>query len=211
MPPMGYPKRLLTDDEEIIREFRPHWRLLVIPLFWSLLAIAAIIIFWTWLNPDWEAFDLPIVPLLVTILGVALIVWLAVRPFVNWYFTMYVLTTERLIKRWGVISRNGIEIPLENVTDVQFSQNILERMLRSGDVLIQSAGELGQSHFQDIPDPEHFQSQIYRAREARTNALARATGIDPAAQLETLTRLHRDGALTDEEYEERRQRLLDQL
>ena len=33
--------------------------------------------------------------------------------------------------------------------------------------LIESAGESGQSHFRDIPDPEEFQSLLYRIREER--------------------------------------------
>ena len=78
-------------------------------------------------------------------------------------------------------------------------------------LLIESAGEQGQSRFRDIPEPEEFQSLVYRVREERSIGLTAAGQKDPAAQLETLSRLHRDGVITDAEFEEKKQKLLDQL
>ncbi len=37
---MAYPTRLLTDDEEIIREFHPHWRVLLMAMTWALVGVA---------------------------------------------------------------------------------------------------------------------------------------------------------------------------
>ena len=34
---------------------------------------------------------------------------------------------------------------------------------------------------------------------------------DPTSQLEALARLHREGVLTDEEFQDKRQKLLDQM
>ena len=53
---MGYPKRLLSEGESIVREFRPHWRLLVIPAAWALLFVAAIVATWL-LAPEEPIFD----------------------------------------------------------------------------------------------------------------------------------------------------------
>lgn len=201
----SYPRRLLTEGEEVVAEFRSHWRLLVIPAFWALVGLVIIVLTWTWLPPDE-----PIVDWIVTAGGIGILLNWGFRPFINWFFRLYVLTTERLIVRSGVIARRGFEIPLENINDVRFSQNILERMLRSGDLLIESAGEQGQSRFADIKDPEGFQSEIYRVRELRAAELAGAA-IDPASKLEMLARLHRQGVLSDAEFEEKRRGLLDQI
>jgi uncharacterized membrane protein YdbT with pleckstrin-like domain len=127
-----------------------------------------------------------------------------------------VLTNERLITRTGMIARSGIEIPLDNITNVVFSQNVLERILKSGDLLIESAGESGQSSFDDIPDPEGFQSLLYRVREERAegNAAKAASGSAPqdaTQRLERLAKLHRDGVLSDAEFEEKRRALLDEI
>ncbi len=205
---MPYPKKLLTEGEEIVRAFRPHWRLLAIPALITILAIAAAVAF--------ERFS-GIGELELIVLGIALvvIVWWGVRSFIYWWFTHYVLTNERLIRRAGFIARRGVEIPLENINDVQFSQTILERLLRSGDLLIESAGEMGQSRFSDIPEPEQFQSLIYRIREQRVAQLQGAPAVaevaDPTAQLERLARLHDEGRITDEEFAAQKQKLLDKL
>jgi len=167
---MSYPRRLLTEGEEVIREFRPHWRLLVFPFFWALLFIAVIVLTWR-VVPDVDAFDWG-----VTALAIVAFLKMGFYPFISWWFTHYVLTSERLIRRSGVLARKGKEIPLENINDLAFSQNILERVLRSGDLLIESAGEQGQQRFGDIPDPEMFQSLVYKVREKRTKDLKRSSG-----------------------------------
>ncbi len=205
---MPYPKRLLTEGEAIVRAFRPHWRLLAIPALITIAAIAGTVAFVQFVG---------IGELELIVLGIAIVVifWWGIRPFIHWWFTHYVLTNERLIRRAGFIARRGVEIPLENINDVQFSQTVLERLLRSGDLLIESAGEMGQSRFNDIPEPEEFQSLIYRVREQRSAQLrgapAVAEKIDPTAQLERLARLHDEGRITDEEFAEKKRKLLDQL
>lgn len=204
---MAYPRRLLTEDEAVIREFHPHWRVLIPAGLWFLLGIAAIVVTWQ-VAPDDTTVDW-----IVTGLLVLAIIYLAGAPIINWRFTQYVLTNERLIVRRGVISRSGIEIPLENINDVRFSQKVLERAMRFGDVTIESAGELGQSVLHDIPNPESFQSQLYTAREERAMMLGggAAGPRDAVAQLESLAKLHEQGVLSDEEFAAKKQRLLDQM
>lgn len=203
---MGYPKRLLSEGEEIIREFRPHWRMLVVPLGWTLLLGAAVVLTWRF-PPDRTWFDWGVT-------GLAGVAWLVLGlyPLVAWYFTLYVLTDERLIARSGILARRGMEIPLEQITNVVFNQNILERVLRSGDLLIESAGTSGQSRFSDIPEPEAFQSVLYSVREERGKVLAgvkpESPSDDTLSRLERLARLRADGALTEEQYEEQKKRIL---
>jgi hypothetical protein len=84
-------------------------------------------------------------------------------------------------------------------------------MVHSGDLLIESAGEHGQSRFTDIPRPEDVQSQIYQLREKRTVSLEGGNQGGAAGQLESLARLHRDGVLTDEEFAAKKQKLLDEI
>jgi uncharacterized membrane protein YdbT with pleckstrin-like domain len=206
---MGYPERLLSEGEEIVRQFRPHWRMLFLPFAWTVLFVAAVIVTWVYMpdSPAWLEWVTWVVS------GAALIAWLrlAFYPFVSWWFTWYVLTNERLISRRGILARKGLEIPLERINDVQFSQNILERVLRSGDLLIESAGEMGQSRFSDIPAPEEFQSLLYSVREERSKALAGvpAAPEGPVADLERLAKLYQDGMITEEEYEAQKRKLLD--
>ncbi len=205
---MAYPRRLLTDGESVVREFRPHWRLLVIPVLWAIVGLAVVIATWR-AAPDNDTFDW-IVTGAVAIASLRLVFY----PFTAWWFTSYVLTNERLIRRSGILSRAGLEIPLENINDVRFSQTILERVLRSGDVLVESAGEQGQSRFADIPQPEDFHSLIYKVREVRARDLADGGGVggaDGVSKLERLGRLLKEGLISQAEYDTKKQDLLDEI
>lgn len=199
---MGYPRELLTEDEAVVRDFRPHWRVLIAPLLWLAVGIAVLVVTWTQV-------DEPVARWLVTA-GVV-IAWLPTvdLPLLRWRFTQYVLTTERLIVRQGIVARGGLEIPLENINDVRFSQSVAERLLGYGDVVIESAGEHGQSTLRDVGDPEAFQSQVYHVREERKLAFGGAAGRDAAAQLESLARLRDQGVLSAEEFDREKRRLLD--
>lgn len=203
---MRYPARLLTDDEEIVRQFRPHWKVLLPALVWAMLLAALV-------GVAFAAFEQPIGWVAT---GVSVLVWLLVagRAVLDYWFTNYVLTTERIIVRSGMIARNGTEIPLENINNVLFSQSVIERLLGYGDVLLESAGSQGQSRLEDIPDPESFQSQVYRVREARSFAFRHGPGSsseapgDLVSQLERLADLRERGHLSDDEFEAEKRRLL---
>lgn len=204
---MRYPVRLLTDDEEIVRQFRPHWRVLLPVIAWAMAVSALVGVGFAALDPParwWVLVGGPVVWLLIS-----------VRSILDYWFTNYVLTTERIIVRRGMIARSGTEIPLENINNVLFSQSVIERLLGYGDVLLESAGSQGQSRLTDIPDPEAFQSQVYRVREARSLALRWGPGPadhaagDVVSQLERLADLRERGHLDDAEFEAKKRRLLD--
>lgn len=195
---MKYPDRLLSSGEEIAAAFRPHWMAVILPALISIASVAGLI-----------AVALTIdAPESWLVAGGIVLLWLIIGlpQWITWWFTHYVVTNERVIVRRGFVARQGKEIPLEVINDVAFSQTVIERLLRSGDLLIESAGEQGQSRYSDIPDPEGVQSLIYRMREARTLGLqGKPTAIET---LDMLGKLHRDGVLTDEEFAEKKQKLL---
>jgi uncharacterized membrane protein YdbT with pleckstrin-like domain len=201
-----YPVRLLTEDEEIVRQFRPHWRVLLPALGWAMVLAALVGIGFAALEVDLARWGV--------LAGV--LVWLVLsgRSLLDYWFTSYVLTSERIIVRRGMIARTGTEIPLESVVNVLFSQRVIERLLGYGDVVLESAGTQGQSELHDIPDPEAFQSQVYRVREARALAMRHGPGPeghadgDTVGQLERLADLRERGHLSDEEFAARKRRLL---
>ena len=145
--------------------------------------------------------------LLVALASVAVWLLLSMRRLLDWLTTGYTITNERVIYRAGVLARRGIEIPLESITNVSFSQSFLERIIRSGDMLIESAGEQGQSRYTDIPDPEALQSTIYQLREARTVQL-RGSSRSAADELAAMADLRDRGVITPEEFEAQKRRLL---
>lgn len=200
---MAYPEKLLSPGEEIKSEFRPHWSGIVKEGILSILALVLIVLVAT------QGFSWGI-----WAIGGLILAWLILvaRGLIRWFTTQHVITTERVIHRMGLISKQGKEIPLEVVNDVAFKQSAWERIFGTGDLLIESAGTHGQTRYADIPKPEEIQALIYQVREERQHALQ--SGGRPAApessasQLATLSRLHDEGKLSDDEFEAEKRKLL---
>ena len=211
---MAFPERLLSEDEELIYDLRPHWLTLVVPVLLTLLVVLAVGAAWVVM----PAGDLQQpAQLAVGVIGVLVLLVTVAGRVLRWSTTHFVLTTERLIFRSGVVAKFGREIPLERINDVTFSQSVFERLIGIGDLVIESAGEHGQSTFSDIRDPEAVQLQIYRQMDASGR---RRGGYAPVAperppgvlsDLERLADLRDRGALTEEEFQSKKRELLDRL
>ena len=203
---MPFPRRLLTEGEEIILDLRPHWIAMIKPVFWTVVigAVAGFLHVKTGGKTDVRQV------LQWIIIGVAFVLWipLAALPAVRWRFTLFVLTNERVITRTGVIAKHSKEIPLETINDVTFGQRVIERIIGAGDLIIESAGESGQNRFTDIRSPEQVQLEIYRAAESR-KGIGRSGGPSLADELAKLADLRDKGVLSDEEFQIRKRKLLE--
>ncbi len=206
---MPFPERLLGEHEQIVYDLRPHWWGLIGPVLLAVAAIAASSLAWALLPGGplhW--------PSRLAATGVAALILLvfALPRYLRWVTTHFVLTTDRLIFRSGVLAKLSREIPLERLNDVTFTQSLWERIIGAGDLLIESAGERGQSVFENVPRPEAVQLEIYRQMEA--NGLRMSGGGRPASALDDLERLAnlRDrGAITEGEFQRKKRDLLDRL
>jgi uncharacterized membrane protein YdbT with pleckstrin-like domain len=148
------------------------------------------------------------------VLGLVVLLATVVGRVLRWATTHFVLTTERLIFRSGVVAKFGREIPLERINDVTFSQSLFERMIGAGDLLIESAGERGQETFSDIPHPDAVQQEIYRQMEAnQAQAMGGGAPRPPSVtdQIAALADLLERGAISPGEYEAKKAQLLDRL
>jgi uncharacterized membrane protein YdbT with pleckstrin-like domain len=211
---MNFPRKLLGEHERIIFEKRPHWVALLIPIFWAIVIVALAIFALTRIDdPSW---------LRTAIIAIALIALfiVPVASVLNWLFTLFVLTSDRLIVRTGVVAKSSKEIPLENINDITFNQRILERLVGAGDLLVESAGERGQNRITNVRDPEGTQLQIYKASEENSNRMHRG-GLGPQqfagedksipAQLEALARLKDQGVISEAEFETKKEELLKRM
>ncbi|MEO5678453.1 MAG: PH domain-containing protein [Acidimicrobiales bacterium] len=207
---MPFPPDLLNESEEVVLDLRPHWAKLFFPVVFVVLAIAA--------TAAAGILDAPRAVQLVLLVLLAVAVVFLLARYVRWTTTNFVVTNERLIHRAGVVAKNGIEIPLDRVQTIRFSQSVFERMLGAGDLLIESAGETGQNTFNDIRKPSMVQNIIYREIEAyenrRVDRMAGArgpagpAGLSVAEQLEKLHQLLQQGGINQVEYEAQKARLL---
>ena len=155
---MGYPTKLLADDETIQYELKPHWRALVVPVIVLLVTLGLGI----WLIAKFDNSGLRWTVLIIMLL---ILVVAVVRPFLYWMTTQYVITDHRIIVRTGLISRSGRDMPLSRVNDVSFKKSAIERFLNCGTLMIESAGTQGQLIISSVPDVEDIQREIYRLHD----------------------------------------------
>ena len=218
---MAFPRKLLADHEKMIFELRPHWISVLPSVLWT---IAFLIALWLgyWAVEEAFAKESQRETGKSIVGGIATLAWIAfaIVPFLRWYFTMFVLTSDRLITRNGIIAKHSKEIPLERINDVAFSQTVIERVLGAGDLLIESAGERGQTRIDNVRKPEQVQLMIYKETEGNNERMMapRAAGApaspaaeSPLAKLEALARLREQGAISEADYEAKKQDLLKQV
>ncbi|HRC87120.1 MAG: PH domain-containing protein [Dehalococcoidia bacterium] len=204
---MAFPKRLLIEGEELVLSMHPHWAVLILPSIVTALVLAG----WAVLIPnvpDNGAGDTT----RWVLLGGGLLVLVAypLRAWLTWLNSYFVVTSDRVIHRQGIIGKYSMEIPLEAVNDVRFNQSVFERLLGAGDLIIESASEQGRQVFSDIWHPERVQRTIYEQGELNQQRMYQGRGRGDASvdELERLAALHERGALTDAEFEAQKRRLL---
>jgi uncharacterized membrane protein YdbT with pleckstrin-like domain len=153
-----FPRRLLTEGEEIVVDARPHWIALVGPVIVTILILVAEIIALTHIHGHSGARS--VLRWIVAGTGILLFAIYPLREFIRWITSHFVVTNERIIHRQGLIAKTSMEIPLQRINDVRFHQSILERIVGAGDLVIESAGTQGQEVFADIRQPESMQREI---------------------------------------------------
>ncbi|MGA1033852.1 MAG: PH domain-containing protein [Ilumatobacteraceae bacterium] len=162
---MAYPQRLLNPNEEVLSDLHPHWWFFVRQ---ALAVIASLILTMTVASlTDSGGFGSFV--RWATVLALVLsLIWFGVR-WVAWVTTYFVVTSDRVIFREGVLRRRGVEIPLGRVNNVLFEQSILERIIGAGDLLIESGGESGRQSFSDVRNPDRVQNTIHAAIDSMRN------------------------------------------
>ncbi len=142
------------------------------------------------------------------------VVWLFVR-YLKWATTNFVLTSERVVYRTGVLAKHSREIPLERINDIATTQSLFNRIVGAGDVLIESGGERGQQVIGEMPKPFRVQNDIYKAIEdAGTRSADRAVGERPLTipeQIEKLDELRARGVISQAEFDVKKSQLLERM
>ena len=167
---VSYPQKLLSDGEHIVRDMRPHWRSLVMPVFWLLVVIGL----GSYLAAN---FDNPTARWIILAVGAVLLFWLVIRPFLTWLTTEYVITDRRLITRTGWVARSGRDIPLSKVNDVRFNYTVIERILGCGTLVVESAGEHSGLVIASVAHVEDIQREISHLREQDDQRRRRDTAM----------------------------------
>jgi membrane protein YdbS with pleckstrin-like domain len=156
---MGFPENVLAKGEKVERDLHPHWLTVVVPtIFGVLLAAACIAI--AVVTPDDTAGNR--IQWIAIIVLVLVAVPAVVVPYLRWRTTHYVITSHRVMVRRGILTKNGKDITLSKITDVSFQQTVLDRLIRSGSLHIESAGDSPDENLANIPRSNEVQQLINR-------------------------------------------------
>jgi hypothetical protein len=223
----------LIAGEEIVFSTEKHW---LAPLRDSV--IPALLLVGAWLigviSPDGDGIFgflgsiLDWIRLGMAVAGLAMIVY----NIIVWRTALFAVTTHRVIREEGLISRRSSATMLASVSDVQSRVPVLGAQLGFGDLTIfTQSGNAGADHFRTITHPKTFRDRLMetkmRAVGGAASAAVASAAPPPAAsvapvappppaadQLQTLARLAelRDsGAITPEEFEAKKTELLSRI
>ena len=147
-----------STPERSVLILHPHWKVLVGPVFLSVLILAAAIAVAVAIPSGTHAGAERLADLVV---AVVLLLIVLVRPLLIWKTTYYELTSGRLRVREGIVARRGRDIPLTRISDVSFSRSLLDRLVGAGRLVVESPGEHGQIVLTDIPQVERVQAILF--------------------------------------------------
>lgn len=157
---MGYPRHLLSEGEKIIAHKHPHFKMLIFPTLFGVVVLAAAI--WGLVvaadfEPPWDM----VAMIAIGAVAAVVLLWQTLAPFVRWRTTHFVVTTNRVKVREGVLRRTGVDIPMARINSVRFEHDLLDRIFGCGTLIIESASD-EPLEFEDIPSVEKVHSWIYR-------------------------------------------------
>jgi hypothetical protein len=221
MVPVSYVAKNLAPGEEILLRPRYHWVRFVpgasVAALGAVLAAASGLLVpagaeGTGSSPRSALLVVAGVLFLAGILGMA---W---RALVD-SFDEFALTSFRVIKKSGFVTRNVRQFPLEKVQDVNVRSTLGGRWLSYGDVELQTAGSDSTVVFPRILHPEEFRNVLFTHTRPQAAGADGLGGRAPAApsrasveeRLKEAERLHKTGVLSEAEYQEKRQALIKEL
>lgn len=156
---MGFPENVLARGERVERDLHPHWLTVVGPTLLGLVLTAACIGVVV-VTPDDETGNR------IQWVAVAVLVLVAVPavvvPYLRWRTTHYVVTSHRVMVRRGILTKTGKDITLSKITDVSFEQSLLDRVIGSGSLHLESAGDSPDEDLANIPHSNEVQQLVNR-------------------------------------------------
>jgi membrane protein YdbS with pleckstrin-like domain len=154
---VGYPGRVLWEDEEVLAHQHPHWSTTARPVVLLLVVVGA------------GSFGAAAVPvggdqgvLRLAVVGVAAVVLLlgVARPLARWVTTSYVVTSDRLLVRRGLSARRAAEVDLASVEAVTHRRSAGQRLLRSGTVLVRCGDRSAPLVLLHVPRCDRFSALL---------------------------------------------------
>ncbi|HEU5211508.1 MAG TPA: PH domain-containing protein, partial [Gaiellaceae bacterium] len=150
--------------------------------------------------------------------------------YLEWRRERYLVTTRRVIEAGGIISTFSRDTSLQMITDMLVSHPWLGRILGYGQIDLLTASEAGTNRIRFLPRADEFKRSLLDARHeyelevgggkaaheaavtpAPAPADAKLSGEEVDSSITHLAGLRDRGLITPEEFEQKKQELLDRL
>jgi uncharacterized membrane protein YdbT with pleckstrin-like domain len=206
----------LQKGEKVLLVTYSSWTALVLPFLMALaLVIIGIVVVWK-VPSVWGW--------LVAVAGV--VYWLL--RYSAWKVNLWAVTNFRVIDEAGLLTHYAKESPLDKINNVSYDQSVWGRLFNFGHVEIQTAAEAGATDYYNVNHPKRLKDLITAAQAEYKNwqfgnqAQQMAAAMDArnvgavkaaeapviAEELERLFELKMKGALSEDEYNRAKARLL---
>ncbi len=215
---MGYLEKMLGNHEHVIIKGKRHLLFVILHMVPYVAGAIAL-----WVAGGFALSRLDGTVRTVVSIGAfaisAYLIFNAAYKYLLWSREQYVITSERIIQIEGLARKRTFDSSLDQVNDIQMTQSIFGRIFNYGDIEIMTGSDVGVNQLWGITHPFEFKKaildakqQLRRAHFADANnvpsSATQANGTDAAHLLAALTDLRDSGVITREEYEQRRQTLL---
>lgn len=158
---MGYPDDALAPGEELLLHRHPHWKALIVPAAILLAATPLAGFLLGVVQAQLDGAAATVLSVAILLLWAVLVGWRCLIPLVGWLSTHFIVTDRRVLVRTGVLTHTGIDIPMGRISNVQFRHGLVDRMLRTGTLVVVSAAD-DPLEFDDIPDVQQVHALLYQ-------------------------------------------------
>lgn len=87
--------------------------------------------------------------------------------FLRRWRIQYVLTTEEVYQKTGLFSRSVVNLPINHIQNIVYTQSFLERLLSYGTIQIDTAGEDGpEIILENVKDPKDVDALLTEQLDA---------------------------------------------
>ncbi len=199
---MSFTKEQLLPGENLVILARQHPLVLFRPVLLNIAALAVFSVISYFSKRIW-LMALFIIPL-IYLLG----------EFLAWRKREYILTDRRVVKQEGVFSVSSFDAPLDKINNVFHQQNLMGRLLKYGNVGLETASEQGTTTFDFLARPLEFKNAIVRQREMYSSDSRTGSSVHQQTVpqlIEELASLRDRSIITESEFQEKKRALLEKL
>jgi uncharacterized membrane protein YdbT with pleckstrin-like domain len=145
----------LRKDEQLLFETRKHWLSLLTTILISLLIILlTVFIFIKFEKTSAWYLSAPAFAVIYFLL-----------KYYMWKYDLWAVTNYRVIDECGVFSISSKESPIDKINNVSYHQSILGRIFNYGDVVVQTAAEMGETNYMNLSNPKKLKEALSTAQE----------------------------------------------